>query len=319
MPDYYLETTSELAGDVKPPVKKKKNALLIILRVFLILIFVASLSISAFLIYVRVKYPNPCFVNGMSMYPTLNADGYKYEGGVYRPLRYTDSNQGKDDSVDYGFTDDSSSAIEGIKRFDIVVTYYKKDFVEPYNFDLDLSKNHIDDANHAPKIKRLIGMPGETITLKADGTPMGKLYVWTETSSKTEPSESDAVAQPLTQADYDRPLQAIKGFENQTYPPMAAAYYGSNSNSVASHTWILGKKDSILGDTGINADEYLVMGDNRTGSNSLDSRWLEIGPVYRYYIQSKVVMMIGRCKISSDSSCNLEYSTIKWPWNVQRL
>ena len=61
------------------------------------------------------------------------------------------------------------------------------------------------------------------------------------------------------------------------------------------------------------------MGDNRTGSNSLDSRWLEIGPVYRYYIQSKVVMMIGRCKISSDSSCNLEYSTIKWPWNVQRL
>jgi len=319
MPDYYLETQGELVGDIKPPAKKKRNILLVFLKIFLILIFVVSLSVSALLIYVRVKYPNPCFVNGMSMYPTFNADGLKYEDGSYRPLRYTDGTQGKDDSVDYGFTDESSGAIEGVKRFDIVVTYYKADFREPYNFDLDFSENHYDDSSHAPKIKRLIGLPGETITLQTDGTPMGKLYVWSKTAEKTEPNETDAVIQPLTQEDYDRPLQSIEGYETATYPAMTDAYYDGSGSHIAAHTWTLGKKGSILGDTGIDADEYLVMGDNRAGGNSYDCRWAAVGPVYRYYIQSKVVMMIGRCKISGDSSCNLEYSTIKWPWNIQRL
>lgn len=36
----------------------------------------------------------------------------------------------------------------------------------------------------------------------------------------------------------------------------------------------------------------LVMGDNRTGSNSLDSRFIELGPVERQYIIGKVIARI---------------------------
>ena len=73
------------------------------------------------------------------MYPTLNGNDNEQDGTV----------------VDFGIVDNHQSAINHIKRFDIISTYY------PENYSGDVLK-----ANATKKIKRVIALPGETFTIK---------------------------------------------------------------------------------------------------------------------------------------------------------
>ncbi|MCQ2742637.1 MAG: S26 family signal peptidase [Bacilli bacterium] len=334
--NYSVDTTGEIQGDSRPTKNKKgkKPLWLRILatagKVLLIGVFVVSIGLSAFLIYVRVAYPDPCFVNGMSMYPSLNSDGYDSND---KPLTYHSRSQGAGCSVDYGYTDNSASSIAALKRFDIAVTYWPSDAINPIDFNTPLKENIQEGKD--PKIKRVIGLPGEWVKLekiideerKDPNSPNGRLYV-----KANETDEWKYVPQPLTRDDYDNPIRR-QGFDikitSNRYPAMGTVRKGKSGNE---YVWQLGKKGAP-GKDGIDADEYLLMGDNRAGpENSLyseDSRSITLsgeefkdydGAVPSYYITGKLIKIIGRCKIGKASKdgpagCSLQYETLKMPWN----
>ena len=91
-------------------------------------------------------YYEQIYVSGSSMAPTLNGDDSEQDGTV----------------VDFGIVDTHKSAINNVKRFSIVSTYYYDDY----------SSNGTLKLNPKKKIKRIIAMPNETF--KIEGS---KLYV----------------------------------------------------------------------------------------------------------------------------------------------
>ena len=127
------------------------------LNIFIITVAVIVLAIEGVLYYQR-SYLTPFWVNGQSMYPTLNYNATNAKG---EKLNETSGNASTGYTVDYGVMDTHKSAINKIKRFDIVVTKYSK----------------TDNKN---KIKRVLGLPGETIEFKVTGVGNegnGDLYI----------------------------------------------------------------------------------------------------------------------------------------------
>ena len=144
------------SAENKTPIKNRKRFAKI-LNIIIIVVAVVLLVVEGFLFYQR-SYLTPFWVNGQSMYPTLNehaTDAYGYElgeGGGGAAPGYT---------VDYGVMDCHKGAIKRIKRFDIIVTKYSTS-----------------DTNN--KIKRVLGLPGETVRFTNSGQGNdgnGDLYI----------------------------------------------------------------------------------------------------------------------------------------------
>ena len=138
------------------PIKNRKTFAKI-LNICIIVIAIVVLAIEGVLYYQR-SYLTPFWVNGQSMYPTLNFNATDANGNK---LDETSGNSGVGYTVDYGVMDTHKSAINKIKRFDIVVTKYAS----------------TDTRN---KIKRVLGLPGETIEFKVTGfgkEENGDLYI----------------------------------------------------------------------------------------------------------------------------------------------
>ena len=285
MEETVIEAKGELSGEMKPAPKKKRNPFVIVFNVFLVAVIACGLALSVFLLVLRVTYSGTCYINGTSMYPTLNAEGRSYSdensNGKYfyeqgGKLVFLPSHDG--DLVDYGYVDGKEGALNSLKRFDIVVTYYQNDY--------DPSTGKVIGA---PKVKRIIGLPGETLTLVPDYSPMGKLTI-----------NDEVVEQPGNSFEhYNAPLQ--EAGLNISYPA---------SNDLSNHApW------QYLPIT-LGEDEYYVCGDNRFGDWSADSR--SRGPVRKKDIQAVVKTMIGLCRIGDDD-CKLDWSTLKMPWDWKSL
>ena len=127
------------------------------LNIFIIVAAVIVLAIEGVLYYQR-SYLTPFWVNGQSMYPTLNGhakDALGHEIGV------AGGGAAPGYTVDYGVMDTHKGAIKRIKRFDIIVTKYSKS-----------------DTNN--KIKRVLALPGERIKFNVTGIGNegnGNLYI----------------------------------------------------------------------------------------------------------------------------------------------
>ena len=140
----------------KKPIKNRKRFAKV-LNIIILVVASVILVIEGFLYYQR-SYLTPFWVNGQSMYPTLNKNATDSNGNK---LDETSGSAGVGYTVDYGVMDTHKSAINKIKRFDIVVTKYSKS----------------DTKN---KIKRILGLPGETIEFKVTGygnEENGDLYI----------------------------------------------------------------------------------------------------------------------------------------------
>ena len=127
------------------------------LPIFIIVISVGLLIAEGFIYYRRV-YLSPFWVNGQSMYPTLNGEAKDAQG---KPLDENSGSSASGYTVDYGVMDKHESAIKKLKRFDIVITKYGKN-------------------DGSSKIKRVLGLPGETIwfTVGSEGNKKnGDLYI----------------------------------------------------------------------------------------------------------------------------------------------
>ena len=127
------------------PVKNRKRFSLI-LNISIIVFSVVLLAVEGVVYYQR-SYLTPFWVNGQSMFPTLNGDATDAQGN---PLDETSGSAHPGYVVDYGVMDTHPKVIKKIKRFDVVVTKYTKE----------------DTSN---KIKRVLGLPGEIVEFRNDG------------------------------------------------------------------------------------------------------------------------------------------------------
>ncbi len=168
MVDTYLEPTGNPKNDrqIRRELGVKRNPLHVFLKVLFTIFFVSALIVGNVIIFHNLYYRS-FFVNGQSMYPTLNGNATYSDGTlVEKTFDYEKTIDGM--TVDYGIMDTHEYTKQGIRRFDIIVTKYSKD-------------------DNSDKIKRVIALPGETfyfVSTSPNEATNGDLYLIFEGTSE---------------------------------------------------------------------------------------------------------------------------------------
>lgn len=286
MPDNYLE--SQILGEAKP-LKKKAKWWVIVIDVALLVIFLIVLAISSNIAYLSIRYGEPFFVSGASMYPTLNSTGYKYikDSNSYRPLTWNDGTNNDGDIVDYGWAKSKDNWKEDLHRYDIVIAYYPDDYEDKPNY------TKLKDSASL-KIKRLIAFPGETIKIENDESNPA----WGKTTI-TYPDGKEEI------------LPNLYTLEDFPDLPEGGKYYDAS------------RGDRVVKNTinmTLNENQYFVMGDNRIGGHSEDSR--NVGPLSSSMIQGKAYVITGMRKLSivdGKKEPKFMLNKIRMPWDYISL
>ena len=232
-----------------------KNKLKMILWPFIYLVLIINVCISLVLVF-RSYYFKSIFVSGSSMEPTLH-------GNV-------------SGAVDYGIIDDHKNAISNLKRFQIITTYYpfpdSKDYKTPY---VHGENNVIDEHDSSYKIKRVYGLPGETIRFELD---------------EEYANAARSFANPYSEEAQDAARRAIQFFvktnENEDFVKQNMKFK-RKINIAKLHEYK--EYEYTLGD-----DEYWVMGDNYSASSDCFTKKL---PIYFDNIVGVLIAIEGTCKI----------------------
>ena len=130
---------------------KKLKAILSITGYFLLVI---AICVSASIVFHNTYYVS-VYISGSSMSPTLT-------GSTMVTSSYGVDIEEEGSVVDFGIVDNHKSAINNIKRFSIISTYYYNDF----GLDGVLLNGS------SEKIKRVVALPGDTFKIEKS-----KLYV----------------------------------------------------------------------------------------------------------------------------------------------
>lgn len=280
MPDDYLETKGELSGDLNPKKPKKKiRWWQIALNTVLIAALVGVVGVSANVVYLSVNYGDAFFVDGASMYPALNKSGLiRNADGSYRAITWKDSVQREGDYVDYGWARMGERGLSDLHRFDIVITYYKNDLLQ--KSDGTYSRK----SNASLKIKRIIGLPGETVQI---------VPVYDDNGNLATP--------------WGNTIITTKDGEVRTY---GSYYKFSDFEDAGGETYRskVTEANQKVGPVTLKDDEYYVLGDNRAGHYSSDSRASDVGPVPSYCLQGKAYLITGLRRLSQDA--NGSYSPV---------
>ncbi len=284
--EYEVETLKSLPKLNEQKKNPKKPIGEYIFHTVLVLLFTAVLSFSGQVIYDEVRYA-PFIVDGESMYPTLNynttvisSNGEKYQDAAQSWSLGDFSDASKTYVVDYCYMDSSKKTLNNLERFDIVVTYYKTDY--------DSNSKLKDSASL--KVKRVIGLPGETVKFTEDGS----LYI--KEKGGTEFSYVE---------------QSFLTYENykKSRPLVDETWYEKAMKETTRRTLI----------TELGEDEYYVVGDNRRSGCSKDSRDTSIGPIKQSYLVGKAVTIAMKAKYVPGSSPKKMYLTYNMPWNLEIL
>ena len=253
-----------MAETLKIKNQKPKRVLEIIFVIFASIFSVASIAISSCIIF-HNNYYEFFWVNGQSMYPTLNKDAkYGESAGDNkkdtligsRDLGPTIGNY----DVDYGYMDTHPSVINSIGRFDIIVCK-----------QLDSEKD---------VIKRVLALPGETFYFVASGAGQkdnGDLYVKKPGEEEFSLVEQSFIIFPDKEDSSKLDDSLLR----------AGDYADSRGNP----------KYHAVGEGYTLADnEYFVVGDNRLPNCSSDSRRYQTG-IYRENIKGKAIGLEGKCEV----------------------
>ena len=148
----------------------KNKKLLTVLKALGAFALLLAVCLSSALIF-HSYYYELIYVSGTSMSPTLNGVDDDASGSL----------------VDFGIVDAHKSALDHIKRFDIVSTYY------PDATDYDAQGNLYKNAKK--KIKRVVALPGETFKVEK-----GKIYVLNGSEFELQPATFKTI--PSQEDDY---------------------------------------------------------------------------------------------------------------------
>ena len=274
--------------------KKKKGFFYTFLQIVVLLIFALVLSVFGQVTYDFNRYKR-FYVNGESMYPTLNKNiKIKSEGkdvSNFGKTYLVGSFNSKSHSYlcDYGLMDSSNNFISSIERFSIVVSYFNSDMIG--NSSSGYSPKEMAEL----KIKRVIGMPGETLYFD----DAGSLYI----KGKGETSFSLI----------DQTFYNVSSWNDESKEFLNTVKGQTNINS----NYANGLENVIT----LSDDEYFLVGDNRDSGCSNDSRI--VGPVKDYCLVGKVITIIGKCWFSIDSngksSETIDLFSLIMPWRLEML
>ena len=235
--------------------------------VYLFLIINVCVS---FVLVFRSYYYKSIFVSGSSMEPTLNG----HQNG----------------RVDYGIIDDHKSALNNLKRFQIITTYYpfsdSNDYVGGYKHEKG-AENVIDVNESSYKIKRIYGFPKETIkfTIEKDE--------WLNIKDKYDSKE-------ITYDESQYQLNKIIHFwvkkPGEEFIEQKIKFNRRfNINRFEEYDY---KEEIELRD-----DEYWVMGDNYSHSSDCHSKK---GPIYRDNLVGVLIAIEGTCKIDHKTDTDVD-------------
>lgn len=253
-----------------------------------------TLSASAQIVYEYNRY-RPFFVSGDSMYPFFNKDATRKNLSTGEETKNEDGSWGDYDEAnysyvcDYGLLDEKDGFIDGLERFDIVMAYFDDDY--------SLSSGEFISS---PKIKRLYGLPGESLYFSS----IGELYV---------------KEKGMNEYRYIRQNEYIEE-DGHLEETTVGAKYATENNPVT------------LGE-----NEYFLVGDNRRVNRSNDSRFK--GPIGRAhnnderypsgssFIKGKIVAITGKASLEVKyndegkkvSDSHLIYSSLLFPWAIKEI
>ena len=239
-----------------------KNKFKMIIWPIIYLVLILNVCISFILVF-RSYYFRSIFVFGSSMQPTLNGVGER---------------------VDYGIIDDHKNAIDNLKRFQIVTTYYpfpnSNDYVGGYKHG---EKNVINEEDASYKIKRVYGFPAETIRFEVDL----ELYATIENAKDDEMSKEQK---------QETAQKCIKFFSKKTGDLQFVEHpIKFKRNIDISKIPSYNNFEYQLGE-----DEYWVMGDNYSTSSDCFSQ-IPKQPIYYDNIVGVLIAIEGTCKISNNT------------------
>ena len=270
------------------PKKKKARWWVILIDAVMITVFLLSIAASSGVIYLSATYDVPFYVNGMSMYPTLNATAVNAQG---KQLSWYNGSNSVGDKVDYGYAKSFNPETDTLSRYDVVITYYPSDFKRDLigDFVRDSDGKLILLSGHKTKIKRVIGLPGESVSFDTveDDTEMYN-RAWGKTTINLG-LENEQILKPLYTVD-DFP-----SVDGRTYNFPQYSY----------------------GPTLLKEHQYYVMGDNRGQGYSSDSR--EVGPILDEMIVAKAELIVGLRTLDAEMTPGSPWEYIFTPWNFRRL
>lgn len=223
-------------------------------RVFYPVLYIAlaiAFLISGCFIFIRSYYTN-VYISGSSMMPTLL-------GGI----------NGK---WNYGISDNHQSAIKNIKRFDVVLTYYPNSWIS----SIDPDDDSIEDTTY--KIKRVWGFPGETISLKRQGSE----YVFT---ASIDGDEIYSITAPIVSKKYD--------FTSSTWQ---IAEFKLEKKTFVTHVDTKREFEITLDKE---KQEYFVMGDNWSASSDSYSHISSSHRLSYDYLQGKMIAIQGIARLEN--------------------
>lgn len=243
------------------------------------------------------------YVNGMSMYPTLNPSAtYRSSNGTESQIAWNFGNFNRQGvyRCDAGLADASTGFLEKIERFSIVSSYYETDYQRDSegNYILDENGNPVLNSGAGEKIKRVIGMPGESLYFDAQG----ELHISTDGGETFE-----VVAQPFL----EEQSWWTDEIKNWRYSDASNPYLASADES--QYVWTLGD------------DQYFLCGDNRrrsTDSRGSSSSGGRIGPVSSHCITGLAVVINGEVNYEVSGGTGRASSNIfdlYMPWNYRYL
>lgn len=239
-----------------------RNKLKLIIWPIVYLVLIINVCISFILVF-RSYYFRSIFVSGSSMEPTLH-------GSV-------------SDRVDYGIIDDHKSAINRIKRFQIITTYYpfagSNDYEGGY---VHGETNTIDESKASYKIKRVYALPGEAIKFVVDedmknrALEVGAYAPYCEEAQDAAQKAIKVMIRPEGKTGDDDYVEQKVTFKRKIDIYKIKNYDG---------------KTFELGD-----DEFWVMGDNYSASSDCFSHEK---PIYLDNIVGVLIAIEGTCKIDA--------------------
>jgi len=197
------------------PIKNRKR-LSVFSNIVIIFVSIVTLAVAGILIYQK-RYLSPFWVNGQSMYPTLNKYATDPNGNPYKENGSTTLVGSK--NVDYGVMDKHERALKKLKRFDVVVCKYSAE-------------------DSTDKIKRVVGLPGETIKFGQD-EQNGSLYVKNgeQFTVVEQPIENQYVASgkyPVSEITLGNDEYYVLG-DNRAHSS------DSRTNGAIKYSWLVGK------------------------------------------------------------------------------
>lgn len=255
-----------LKQETKKERPKWKRVLFLILKILVAVLVICGCLYSAEIIWLYSSF-TPFYVVGDSMWPTLNSDAKRSNGGeenhtgnwgnyVFGTTTWY--------TIDFGFMD-TTDFIDDLERFDILVTHYPGDA-----------------ENVGYKIKRIIGLPGETIYFD----DQGELFV-----KAVEATEFEKIDQSsFSMRDQER------------------------TNEGSEYAYSLEKAYTIP------EDSYFLVGDNR--SSSTDSRSIGAVPSSYFRGKAIYIVgtcHYTEAVANATASPGVNWLSFRMPWNFQVL